>query len=145
MSELTWKRVSSPEAVVSVGDKLTVFVKSFDAEKRKIVLGHKTEETNPWYIFTHNYNVDDVVTAKVVNVGPFGAFAEVIDGVDGLIHISEISRTRINSVEDVLSVGQDVEVKIIGIDLDNKKVSLSVKALLPEEEVVEEAPAADAE
>ena len=139
LSELTWKRVPSPADVVSVGDHISVYVKSFDAEKKKIVLGHKTEETNPWYIFTTNYAVGDVVKAKIVNIVPFGAFAEIIDGVDGLIHISEISNKRIAKVDDVLTVGDVVDVEIIDIDSEKKKVSLSMKALISGEDAAEEA------
>lgn len=138
LSELTWKRVPSPADVVSVGDHISVYVKSFDAEKKKIVLGHKTEETNPWYIFTTNYAVGDVVKAKIVNIVPFGAFAEIIDGVDGLIHISEISNKRIAKVDDVLTVGDVVDVEIIDIDSEKKKVSLSMKALISNEDAAEE-------
>lgn len=136
VSELTWKRVSSPADVIAVGDELSVYVKSFDKEKGRIVLGHKTEETNPWYIFTHNYTVGDVVNVKIVNTVEFGAFAEIIDGVDGLIHITQIANERIASVAAVLSVGQEVDAKIIAIDTEKKKVSLSIRALLAVEEPV---------
>ena len=149
-SELSWKHIKSPAEVVSVGDEITVFVKSFDAEKKRISLGYKTEETNPWYIFTGKYNEGDVASVKIVSLTTFGAFAEIVDGVDGLIHISQIADRRIAQPSEVLEVGQVVDAKIVGIDAENKKVSLSIRALLqPAEEVAEEAAeeaaAADAE
>ncbi len=144
-SELSWRDIPSPAAVVSIGDEIKVFVKSFDAEKKRISLGYKTEETNPWYIFSNNYQVGDIVTAKIVNIKPFGAFAEIIDGVDGLIHISQIALQRIEKPEDVLALGDEVEAKIIGIEENGKdrRISLSIKAVL-QETAEEEAPAEEA-
>ena len=142
VSELSWKHIKSPAEVVAVGDEITVFVKSFDAEKKRISLGHKTEETNPWTIFTAKYNEGDVAPVKIVSLTTFGAFAEIVDGVDGLIHISQIADKRIAHPSNVLEVGQVVDAKITAIDGENKKVSLSIRALLePEaaEEAVEEA------
>ncbi len=131
-SELSWKRIKSPADVLAVGDTVTVFVKSFDREKKRISLGYKTEESNPWVIFTNQYQVGDVVPVKIVNMMAFGAFAEIIDGVDGLIHISQIAMTRIGKPADVLEIGQNVDAKIIEIDNDKQKVSLSIRALLEE-------------
>ena len=140
VSELSWKRIKSPADVLAIGDEITVFVKSFDAEKRKISLGYKTEATNPWNIFTSQCAEGDVISVKIVSLMPFGAFAEIIDGVDGLIHISEIAKKRIAKPDDVLSVGQMVDVKIREIDMEKQKVGLSIRALLEDaEEVVEEA------
>ena len=157
-TELSWKHIKSPAEVVAVGDVITVFVKSFDKEKKRISLGYKTEESNPWFIFTNQYQVGDVVPVKIVNMMPFGAFAEIIDGVDGLIHISQIAMTRIGKPADVLELGQSVDAKIIEIDADKQKVSLSIRALLEEvaaaeaampeefaEEAAEEAAAESAE
>ena len=154
-TELSWSPIASPAAVVSVGDELTVFVKSFDAEKKRISLGYKTDDTNPWYIFTGKYAVGDVASVKIVNMMPFGAFAEIVDGVDGLIHISQIAQQRIAKPADVLELGQVVDAKIIAIDEENQKVSLSIRALLdeaqaeaeamPEEAVEEAAEAAEAD
>ena len=104
-------------------------------EKKKISLGYKTEATNPWTIFNNEYKVGDVVTVKIVKLMTFGAFAEIIPGVDGLIHISQIADRRIGKPEDVLSEGQEVDAKIIDIDQEHKRISLSIRALL--------APAAD--
>ena len=136
-TELSWKHIKSPAEVVAIGDELTVYVKSFDAEKRRISLGYKTEESEPWHVFTSKYAVEDVASVKIVNLMPFGAFAEIVDGVDGLIHISQIAATRIAKPEDALTIGDVVDAKIIAIDEEKKKVSLSIRALI--EEVAEEA------
>ena len=143
-SELSWKRIKSPADVLAVGDVVTVFVKSFDKEKKRISLGYKTEETNPWFIFTNQYQVGDVVPVKIVSMMPFGAFAEIVDGVDGLIHISQIAMTRIGKPADVLEIGQSVDAKIIEIDNDKQKVSLSIRALLEEVAAAEAAMPEDA-
>ncbi len=140
-TELSWTPISSPADVVSVGQELTVFVKSFDAEKKRISLGYKTDDTNPWYLFMNQFAVGDVASVKIVNMMPFGAFAEIIDGVDGLIHISQIAQEKIGKPADVLELGQVVDVKIIAIDEEKQKVSLSIRALLdemPAEEAYEE-------
>ena len=153
-TELSWKPISSPASVLEVGQVIEVFVKSFDAEKKRISLGYKKDCDNPWYIFTSKYAVGDVASVKIVNMMPFGAFAEIVDGVDGLIHISQIAQEKIGKPADVLELGQVVDAKIIAIDEENHKVSLSIRALLdeaqaeaeamPEEAAVEEA-VADAE
>ena len=140
VSELSWNRIKTPAEVVKVGDEIDVYVISFDAEKRKISLGYKTAEMNPWNQFMTTYNVGDVVDAKIVKLMAFGAFAEIIPGVDGLIHISQIANKRIGKPEDVLAEGQEVQVKITDVDAENKRISLSIRALLdPAEEEAEEA------
>ncbi len=144
VSELSWNRIKTPAEVVKVGDEIEVFVISFDADKHKISLGYKTAEMNPWNQFMTNYNVGDVVDAKIVKLMTFGAFAEIIPGVDGLIHISQIADRRIGKPEDVLSEGQDVQVKITEVDAENKRISLSIRALLENNEPEAEE-AADAE
>ena len=133
VSELSWNHIKNPSEVVKVGDEIDVYVISFDPEKRKISLGYKTEEMNPWNQFMSKYAVGDVVPAKIVKLMTFGAFAEILPGVDGLIHISQIADRRIGKPEDVLSEGQDVEVKIIDVDADKKRISLSIRALLDSE------------
>ena len=138
-SELSWKRVKSPADVVAIGDELTVTVKSFDPEKKRISLSYKTEETNPWTIFKNTYAVGDIVSVKIVNMMPFGAFAEIVDGVDGLIHISQISMTKIAKPADVLEIGQTVDAKITEVDDEKKKVSLSIRVLLEEAKAMAEA------
>ena len=148
VSELSWNRIKTPAEVVSVGDEIDVYVISYDPEKRKISLGYKTAEMNPWNQFMTAYNVGDVVDAKIVKLMTFGAFAEIMNGVDGLIHISQIANKRIGKPEDVLTEGQEVQVKITDIDAENKRISLSIRALLEndsEEEEVEEAAETEAE
>ncbi len=129
LSELTWKRVRQPSDVVSTGDEIDVYILDLNRERKRISLGCKTEETNPWYVFTHKYSLGDVAEVKIANFTTFGAFAEIVPGQDGLIHISEISTERIAKASDVLELGQLVDAKIIAIDEENKKVSLSIKAL----------------
>ena len=102
-------------------------------------LGYKTDATNPWYIFTHQYAVGDVAPVKIVSLMPFGAFAEIVDGVDGLIHISQIADHKIGKPADCLEVGQTVDAKIISIDNDNHQVGLSIRALIEETKAAEEA------
>lgn len=130
ISELSWSRIKHPSEVVSVGDTVEVYVISFDKEKKKISLGMKDRSQNPWEVFTGKYQPGDVANVRVVKLMTFGAFAEVVPGVDGLIHISQIADHGIDKPGDVLSEGQMVDVKIIDIDYDNKKVSLSIRALL---------------
>ncbi len=140
ITELSWLRLKHPSEVVNIGDELTVYVKEFDAENNRISLGYKTAETNPWKLFTDTYKVDDVAKVKIVNMMPFGAFAEILPGVDGLIHISQISNKKIAKPADVLEIGQEVEAKIIDVDFEAQKISLSMRALMEEvEETVEEA------
>ena len=139
-SELSWLRISSPKDVVSIGDTLEVFVKDFDREKNRISLGYKTEDTNPWKLFTDKYQIGDVASVTIVSMMPFGAFAQIIPGVDGLIHISQIADRKLASPAEVLEKGQVVDAKIIDIDMENHKVSLSIRVLLEEA-----AEAADAE
>ena len=128
-SELSWKRIKHPSQVVSVGQVIDVFVKDLDLEKKRISLGYKTQEMDSWFQFTQKFHVGDIVPAKIVSIMPFGAFAEVYDDVDGLIHISRISTQRINNPADVLSVGQVVDVKITEIDDENRKLALSIRGI----------------
>lgn len=129
-TELSWRHIKSPAEVVSVGDELAVFVKSFDPEKKRISLGCKTEDSEPWNIFIGRFAVGDIVSVKIVSLMPFGAFAEIIEGVDGLIHISQLAAERVTRPQDVLNVGDVVDVRIIAIDGEKKKVSLSIRSLL---------------
>ena len=138
VSELSWNRIKNPSEVVKVGDEIEVFVISLDPEKKKISLGYKTAESNPWTLFSEQYQIGDVATVKIVKLVTFGAFAEIIPGVDGLIHISQIADRRIGKPEDVLSEGQEVEAKIIDVDGENKRVSLSIRALLAPAEEAEQ-------
>lgn len=147
ISELSWLRIKHPSDVVKVGDVLDVYVKDIDTENKKISLGYKKTEDNPWEVLKRDYEIGSVVTAKVVSMTAFGAFAQIIPGVDGLIHISQISNERINKPQDVLTIGQEVQVQITDIDFEKKRVSLSMKALLDDsaEEAAEEVSAEDAE
>ena len=143
VSELSWLRVAHPSDIVKVGDTLEVFVKDVDKENKKISLGYKKEEDNPWEILKRDYPVGSTAKVKIVSMTAFGAFANIIPGIDGLIHISQISHDRIAKPQDVLSIGQEVEVKITDIDFDKHRVSFSMKAL-EEPPVKEEAPAEEA-
>ena len=144
ISELSWSRIKHPSEVVSVGDTIEVFVKDFNTETSKISLGYKKAEDNPWEILRRDYPEGTVCNVKVAGITTFGAFATIIPGIDGLIHISQLSNQRVEKPEDVVKVGDELEAKIVGIDFDKKRVSLSVRALLPEAEVAEEAPAEEA-
>ena len=138
VSELSWSRIKNPAEVVSVGDKVNVYVISFDAEKKKISLGMKDRNEDPWEKFTSTYEVGSVASVRVVKLMTFGAFAEIVPGVDGLIHISQIADHRIEKPGDELEEGQIVDVKITDIDYDRKKVSLSIRALLNDNRVAAE-------
>ena len=137
ISELSWTRIKHPSEVVKVGDQVEVTVKALDDENKKISLGFKKIEDNPWEILKRDYPVGTDVEAKVVGLAAFGAFANVIPGIDGLIHISQISWDRIKTPADALKVGDVVNARITEIDFDKKRVSLSMKELLekPEERI----------
>ncbi len=142
VSELSWTRIKDPSEVVNVGDVVEVTIKSLDREKKQIALGYKKIEDNPWEIFKSKYAVDSVAEVEIANFTDFGAFAHIIPGVDGLIHISQIANKRIAKPADALAIGDKVTAKITEIDEERKRVSLSIRALLPveeAEEVVEEA------
>ncbi|MBE6801848.1 MAG: bifunctional 4-hydroxy-3-methylbut-2-enyl diphosphate reductase/30S ribosomal protein S1 [Ruminococcaceae bacterium] len=138
VSELSWNRIKDPSEVVSVGDEVEVTIKSLNPEKKQIALGYKKLEDNPWEIFKRTYAVDSEVEVEIANFTDFGAFAHIMPGIDGLIHISQIANKHVSKPADVLKIGEKVNVKITDIDDERKRVSLSIRALLPEE-VVEEA------
>ena len=138
ISELSWSRIKNPAEVVSVGDTLDVYVISFDPEKHKISLGVKDHSCNPWDTFMNTYKVGDVANVRIVKLMTFGAFAEVVPGVDGLIHISQIADRRIEKPGDVLSEGQMVDAKITAVDEEKQKISLSIRALLADEPAEDE-------
>jgi 4-hydroxy-3-methylbut-2-enyl diphosphate reductase len=144
-SELSWKRIKHASQVVTVGQEIKVYVKELDVEKKRISLGYKTQDMDAWYKFTQEHNEGDVLTAKIVSIMPFGAFAEVAPDVDGLIHISRISLERINSPADVLNVGDEVTVKVVEIDNENRRLALSIRALLEAEKRAADAEARAAE
>ncbi len=138
-TELTWNRVGHPKDIVKEGDKITVIVKSFDPEKRRVSLSAKDPNENPWTKFVEEYAIDDVIKATIVSITEFGAFAQIIPGVDGLIHISQISTERVTNIANVLTVGQEVEAKIIDINTEKSRVSLSMKALMEDAAPADEA------
>lgn len=129
VSELSWSRIKSPAEVLSVGDEVDVYVIAFDPEKRRISLGYKDPNGNPWTKFMNTFQVGDVAKVTIVKLMPFGAFAEVLPGVDGLIHISQIANRRIGKPEEVLTVGDIVDAKVTAIDEEKHKISLSIRAL----------------
>lgn len=130
ISELSWNKIKHPSEVVKEGDVITVYIKDLNPETKKISLGYKKAEDNPWVIAKSKLNVGDVVKCKVVRIMPFGAFCEIMPNVDGLIHISQIADHRIGKPEDVLTIGEEVEAKITAIDWDASKISLSIRALI---------------
>ena len=130
ISELSWSRIKTPSEVVSVGDPIEVYVISFDPEKKKISLGVKDHSQEPWSVFTEKYSVGDVASVRIVKLMTFGAFAEIVPGVDGLIHISQLADHRVDKPEDVVREGDTVDARITAIDEEHKKVSLSIRALL---------------
>ena len=138
ISELSWNHIKNPSEVLNVGDTVEVYILKLDPEKRKISLGYKKAEDIPWEILKNQYPAGTVADVQIVGLTDFGAFARIIPGVDGLIHISQISNERINKPQDVLSVGQEVKAKITAIDFDKKRVSLSMKELLDDNASVEE-------
>ena len=137
VSELSWKRVRNPAEVVKVGDVIKVYVKDFDREKQRVSLGYRDPDADPWAVFHKTYSVGDIATVKIVSLTSFGAFAEVVPGADGLIHISQIADHKIATPGEILSVGQEVDAKIIAVDEEKKKISLSIRALI--EQVQQEA------
>jgi len=133
ISELSWSRVKDPSEVLKVGDAAEVYIKSLDPEKKKISLGYRKAADNPWEVLRTKYPVGSAVEATVVSFTSFGAFARVLPGVDGLIHISQIADRRVEKPQEELSIGQEVRAKIVGIDFDKRRVSLSIRALLEDE------------
>ena len=144
ISEMSWGRLKNPAEIFNEGDTVNVYIKSVDKEKKRISLGYKTEENDPWNIFAKNYNIGDVVDATIVSIMPFGAFAEIFPDFDGLIHISQISDKPVANPASVLKVGDKVTVKITAADFERRRLSLSIRALL-EPEVDETVPAEEVE
>lgn len=146
ISEMSWKRIKNPAEVFSIGQEVDVYIKALDAENKKISLGYRRDEDNPWEILRKNYPVGSVIEAEIVGLTTFGAFARIIPGIDGLIHISQIADRHISKPQDVLTVGDKVTCKITAIDFDKKRVSLSIRALIePAAEEASEEEAAPAE
>ncbi len=139
ITELSWARIKHPSEIVKEGQSVVVYIKAIDEEKKKISLGYKKDEDNPWTIFTNQYQLNDIVECTIVRIVPFGAFAQIIPGVDGLIHISQIANKHIAKPEDELKIGEVVAAKIVDINAETKKVSLSIRELIAPKEEKEEA------
>lgn len=142
-TELSWKRIKHPSEIVNVGDTVEVYIKALDTENKKISLGYKKIEDSPWEVLKRDYPVGSEIDVKIVRITTFGAFAEIFPRMEGLIHISQIANERIEKPQDVISIGETVKVKITEIDFEKKRISLSMRALLPAPEkapAVEEAP-----
>ncbi len=145
ISELSWNKIKHPSEVCAVGDVMDVYIKDINPETKKISLGFKKLEDNPWVIAENKIHVGDVIKVKIVRMMPFGAFAEIIPSVDGLIHISQIADRRIGKPEDVLSIGQEVDVKVTDVNWEDKKISLSIRALIEPKKEEEAAPVVEDE
>jgi ribosomal protein S1 len=131
ISELSWKKINKPSDVLKVGETVTVKILGFDREKQKVSLGYRKAEDNPWFNVEKKYAVGDEVTGKIVRLVPFGAFVELEDGVEGLVHISQISNVRLGKPDEVLSVGQEVNMKVLEVNPELKKISLSIREVEP--------------
>ncbi|MEG1809298.1 MAG: S1 RNA-binding domain-containing protein, partial [Oscillospiraceae bacterium] len=126
ISELSWGRIKSPSEVLKVGDVIDVYVKDVDCDNKKVSLGYRKEEDNPWSAI-QNYPIGTEFTAPVVSVTKFGAFVRILPGIDGLVHISELSNERVENPASVVKVGDEVKVRLIGVDVPKKRVSLSMR------------------
>ena len=136
ISEMSWGRVDDPKSVLKVGDTVKAFIKNIDGEK--IALSLKFDDTNPWLNAAEKYAPGTVVTGKVARMADFGAFIELEPGVDALLHVSQISYEHVNKPEDVYKVGDEVEAVVVECNADDKKISLSVKELLPAPEYTDD-------
>lgn len=142
ISEISWGKLKHPQEVLKIGDIVKVKILSMNAEKGKISLGLKQTMPEPWSVIEENYQVGQVVTGKVVQIKEYGAFIELEPGLDGLVHISEVAHKRVNDIAEELTIGQTVEAKILEIDTERKRISLSIKQTVEApvaEEAVEEA------
>lgn len=146
VSELSWSKIKHPSEVLKVGESVSVYILKFDKDNKKISLGFKRTEDNPWNVVFKKYKVGDVILGTVVRMMPFGVFVELKEGVDGLVHISQISNKRLAKPDEVLKIGQEVEAKIIEINEEQKKLGLSIKEVkaidkdAPDEEKAEDLP-----
>ena len=129
VTDLAWGRVNHPRDIVSINQEIDVVVLKVDKERERISLGYKQTQPKPWDVAEEKYPVGSIVHGKVVRIVPFGAFIELEPGLDGLIHISQVAQKRIEKVEDVLQLNQEVDVKVLELNVDNKRISLSIRAL----------------
>ena len=141
ISEISWGKLKHPQEVLTIGDTVKVKILSMNEEKGKISLGLKQTTPEPWSVINENYQVGQVVSGKVVQIKEYGAFIELEPGLDGLVHISEVAHKRVADIAEELTIGQDVSAKILEIDEERKRISLSIKETLeaPAEEVAEDA------
>lgn len=137
MSEISWLKIKHPSEILKVGQEVEVTILDFDKEKSRISLGFRKSEENPWTVVASKLNVGDIINGKVLRLVPFGAFVEIEKGIDGLVHISQISNVRISKPDSVLKVGQVVEAKITEINIEAKKIGLSIKEVNPIDPVKE--------
>lgn len=146
ISEISWGKLKHPQEVLSIGQKINVKVLSMNEEKGKISLGLKQNQPEPWSVIDTNYAVGQVIEGKVVQIKEYGAFVELEPGLDGLVHISEVAHKRVGNINDELEVGQTVSAKILEIDKDRKRISLSIRETIdpPAEDAAEEAPVEEA-
>lgn len=128
-TEISWNKVNNPNELLKVGEKVKVFILSVDKENKKLSLSLKKLSENPWNKIKEKYPVGNIVLGKVVRFAKFGAFVELEPGVDGLVHISQISKNRIESPEEVLKVGEEIKAVIVEVNEEQKRVALSIKAL----------------
>ncbi|MBQ3122906.1 MAG: bifunctional 4-hydroxy-3-methylbut-2-enyl diphosphate reductase/30S ribosomal protein S1 [Firmicutes bacterium] len=142
ISEISWGKLKHPQEVLEIGQKINVIILQMNEEKGKISLGYKQNQPEPWTVINEKYEVGQTVEGKVVQIKEYGAFVELEPGLDGLVHISEVAHKRVTNIADEISVGQDVQAQILEIDVDRKRISLSLKACI-EAPVAEEAPAAE--
>ncbi|MBO5417389.1 MAG: bifunctional 4-hydroxy-3-methylbut-2-enyl diphosphate reductase/30S ribosomal protein S1 [Clostridia bacterium] len=131
ITEMSWRRIKNPQDVLELGQEIEVTVLSFDREKNRISLGYRKAEENPWYDAENLYQVGDVIEVTVARFVKYGVFVEIAEGVTGLVHISQISRKRIESASACLKIGQKVMAKIVATDIENRKISLSIKEVQP--------------
>ena len=143
ISEISWGKLKHPQEVLQIGDRVKVKILSMNEEKGKISLGLKQTTPEPWSVIEEKYQVGQVVTGKVVQIKEYGAFVELEPGLDGLVHISEVAHKRVNDIAEELTLGQTVEAKILEIDTERKRISLSIKRTV--EAPAEEAEAAEEE
>ena len=141
ITDLSWGRIKHPNEVVKPNQEVDVKILSLDPERERIQLGYKQLQPHPWDAAVEKYPVGEIVTGKVVRITDFGAFVELEPGLDGLVHISQCATTRVAKVEDAVKVGDEVQVKVLGVDPEKKRISLSIRQAIEPEPVAEEAAA----
>lgn len=154
ISQLSWERIKNPSEIVKVGETVNVYIRELNEEKKKISLGYKDPNANPWEILKRDFPIGSVVEGQVMNITPFGAFVRILPSIDGLVHISQLADMRVEKPEDVVKVGETVKAILTDVDFEKKRVSLSIREYLKQEAgetaeeeapAAEEAPAEDAE